>query len=448
MRASHAVLLAALAAASLPAAVRADQIDKRLNDEMPDVSRHLHKKGYKNVGVLRFRVQVGKKTASFDNAPYNGNMPLRVENLLIMNSGDRETPDVGVIRNAGAAAAAAKIGDWFGNEKERKKLFDVHYLLAWDDKKVTADAFLTGLVSVSSDLKKTTLSLTCFDKDNLEPKEILTFTIATDREVVRDLGYSFVVDGKARASMVTKRSSADVDRNVLASVNDQAKPDNVAGIQMTILVDEKPVKIQAAKDEEGPRWQLECPPEDEALAVRLRNVTDKTLAVVLKLNGVSTLKQQTRSPDHCQKWIIRAGKAIVLKGFYTPAGDKLLMKPFKVLVGEKALEAKAQLGDRAGLMELDVFAEGAESDDDGLEYTAKGLPPSKEKEKEKLAKAHSYKAVRATLLKDAKLKTETTVAQKVVLVPDKEAIKAGKGKEVDFDSHSVGRLVVKVVPRQ
>src|SRR5215218_6528032 len=179
MRASAAVLLAAFAAAALPAAARADRIDKRLNEAMPEVKKYLQEKGYKNVGVLRFRVQLGKKAASFDNAPYNGNLPRRVENLLIMNGGDGDEAAVGVIRDAGKAAAAHKIHDWFGDEKQRKQLFDVSYALAWGDKMVKADAFLTGLVCVSQDLKKTTLSLTCFDRKNLQPKEVVSFTIDT-----------------------------------------------------------------------------------------------------------------------------------------------------------------------------------------------------------------------------------------------------------------------------
>jgi hypothetical protein len=451
MRTTHLPLVAALAAACLPAAARADRMDKRLNDEMPAVKKHLQDKGYKNVGVLRFRVQVGKKAARFDNAPFNGNLPVRIENLLIIHGGSSEDGAIGVIRDAGTSASAGKVGDWFGDEKERKKLFDVRYSLAWGDSKVKADAFLTGLVRVSEDLKKTTLSITCFDRDNPEPKEVTRFTMDTDRDVVRDLGLSFVVSRKARTVMEAKRSHEDVDRNVLDSLGGEAKPADVAGIEVTVLVDDKPAEIQAAKGEDGPRWQLASPPADKPIAVRLRNTTDKTMGVVLKLNGMSTFDQQTKPSDRCQKWVIKAGKTATIKGFYSPDGERLSLRPFKVLVGDAANEAKEQLGDKAGLLEVDVFAEGAESGgDDALAISARGLPPSKDKEKDKdkEAKPQSYKAVRASLLKDAKLKTETTVAKREVIVPDREAIKADKFKTVDFEGHSVGRLAVKIVPRE
>src|SRR5262249_55873775 len=141
MRASHPILLAALSAVCLPAGARADRTDRALNDKMPAVVEHLRDKGYKNVGVLRFRVGVGKKAARFDNAPFKGNLRARVENLLIMHGGDGE-PAVGVIRDAGRTAAANEVGDWLGDERQRKKLFDVEYRLAWGGKKVKADAFL------------------------------------------------------------------------------------------------------------------------------------------------------------------------------------------------------------------------------------------------------------------------------------------------------------------
>jgi len=447
MRASHPILLAALSAVCLPAGARADRTDRALNDKMPAVVKYLQEKGFENVGVLRFRVGVGKKAARFDNVPFNGNLPGRVENLLIMHGGDGE-PAVGVIRGAGGTAAANEVGDWFGDERQRKKLFDVEYRLAWGGKKVKADAFLTGVVRVSEDVKKTTVTLLCFDKGDLELKKIAQFTIETDRDVIRDLGYSFAVGQKARESMVTKRSAADMDRAVLDALENELKPSDVAGVAVTVLVDDKPTSLQAAKgDEEGPRWKLECPPPGKAVAVRLKNTTEARMGVVVKLNGLSLFEQQTRAADRCRKWVIKPGKTITLEGFYAPQGQRLALRRFEVLVGDEAKAMKEQLGDRAGLLEIDVFAEGAESDEE-LEISARGLPPSKDKEKEKEAKAESYKAVRASLLKDARLKTETTVNKRLIIVADKEAIKADKFRTVDFEGHNVGRLAVRVVPRE
>jgi hypothetical protein len=449
-----AALLAAVAAVSLPCAARADRMDKQLHEKMPAVKKKLQSKGYKNVGVLRFRVQVGKKAASFDNAPYNGNLPRRIENLLIINGGPSEDGALGVIRDAGKAAAAAGAGDWFGDESQCRKLFDVSYPLAWGDKKVKADAFLTGLVFLAPDMKKTTVTLFCFDKENLEPEELVRFTLATDRDVVRDLGLSFVVNARTREALAKKRTADDVDRAVMDSLEKEMQATDLAGLEATVLVDGKTSPLKAAgTDEDGPRWLLPCPPADTPVALRLRNTTDKTLGVVIKLNGFSTFRGLTPPPEWCQKWLVRPGKTVTIKGFYEPgegSDERLSVRPFKVLTGEAAKTARAQLGDRAGLLEIDVFATGGE-DDEVLEISARGLPASKEREKEKDAKAQSYKSVRASLLKEAKLRTETNVRttdkRDELLVPDTEAIKAEKFKTKDFEGHLVAHLAAKIMPK-
>src|SRR5262249_5687406 len=112
MRRSLPIVLAALAAVCLPGVARADRTDAALNARMPGVVEWLADRGFENIGVLRFRVKVGKDPARFDNAPFNGSLPVRVENLLIMNGGDGDEGLVGVIRDAGKTAAANKVGDW------------------------------------------------------------------------------------------------------------------------------------------------------------------------------------------------------------------------------------------------------------------------------------------------------------------------------------------------
>ena len=75
MKVFKGLFLAALAAAVLPAAARADKVDVRLNEEMPKIMEYLRGKNYQNIGVLRFQVQKGKASPRFDNAPYNATCP-------------------------------------------------------------------------------------------------------------------------------------------------------------------------------------------------------------------------------------------------------------------------------------------------------------------------------------------------------------------------------------
>src|SRR5438105_2439368 len=149
MKQHSAIVVAALALASLvPGSARANRLDRKLNEEMPHIIQSLRDRGCKNVAVLRFQVQKGKRPAHFDNAPLNGSLAQRVENMLIIHGGPRESDALGVIHDAGAVAAKKKIGDWFSSTAQRKKLFELRYPLAWGKKTVQADAFLTGLVTV------------------------------------------------------------------------------------------------------------------------------------------------------------------------------------------------------------------------------------------------------------------------------------------------------------
>jgi hypothetical protein len=539
------VVLAALA----PTAARADQLDKKLNDEMPGVMKYLREQRYKNVGVLRFRVQKGKRPARFDNAPLNGNMATRLENLLVIHGGPDDSKAIGVIHNAGQAAARQKVGSWFTNRDQRHKLFDASYPLAWGNRNVKASAILTGKVVTSEDLKQTTVQIVCFDRNNVALKEVIRFTLPTDRSLITDLGYSYVLSRGKRDALVARRDDDKVDQGVVEEVKEEEEkkgdkvsgedkkqdekggvvdekkddkkdekkddkkyeekkdqkddkkyddkkpgskskytdlsPTNIAGIEFKMLVDGKDQDIRESGTQgDTAPFQVECPPPGKPIYFTLRNTTEKKLGVVLKLNGVSTFNQQQQSPESCQKWVIGPGKTYTIKGFYMQdnggddystkrsprksaarrdedkgpvndeekpgkkdggkPGPKTTVLPFKVLIGEDAKVMKADLGDKAGLIEIDVFSEGeVKGGDPDMEVTTKGLPPSKDK-----AVRRTRGALRSALLKNGKLKTEM-VSKREVIVPDKEAIApGGLIKLVDWPSYPVARLVIKLLPNE
>jgi hypothetical protein len=476
MKVRTGLFLAALAAAILPATALADKVDVKLNAEMPKIMEYLRSKNYQNVGVLRFQVQKGKGNPSFDNAPFNGNMPTRMETLLVIHGGPVENKALGVINDAGKTANAEKIGDWFGSETERKKLFEPSYPLAWGKKTVKADAFLTGLVKSDAAMKKTTFTISCFSKDDLKPRVIREFTLDTNTDILRDLGCSYVLSRGAQANLakIAKRSFAKIDEYTQESTQENgeltnddpkpikdkakvskkkeettAKPSDIAGLEVVLFVDGK--EYDFTNSEKG--WELKCPPTGKTLAFRLHNTTQKRLGVVMKLNGFSTFNNQNVSPEKCRKWIIEPGKKPSIKGFMLPENEedyeagkdvKMAVQPFKVLVGDDAKKMAERFGDKAAWLEIDVFHEGETiaNEEDSLVVSARGLPP----EKDKLLRA-SYKALRPALLKSANLQP-TMVAKRELIVPDTTAIKKYLNVKVaDFTGgYSVGRLAVKIVP--
>jgi hypothetical protein len=507
--------MAVVVVAGLSGRARADRLDMRLNDKMPDIVEQLKEK-YKNVGVLRFRVQEGTNKPTFE-APLSGRLAERIETLLILNNGPVESDALGVIHNAGAEGRKQGVNAWFTSAADRRKLFTAEYPLAWGKKKVKPDAFLTGKVVVSADRKKTTVTLESFDRDNPTKLTTLgTFVLGTDRFVLRDLGHSFVMSRSAKTQLKNlARSRAvttdDEDDLLVEEVKkqqspqptqpqksqkpqkpqttqpagSQVKPDNVAGIKMELLVDDKVVGFREAggEDKSPIKWLVDSPEAGKPIVFRLTNTTDRRLAAVLRLNGVSTLNEQREDPETSAKWNLPPGAVFTIKGFYRfgeegtqsrgkksarrdgeqpagqpggqPAGQpaegtkaKTTYLPFRVLVGEEASKAREQMDDKAGLIDLDVFEMGEKRSDE-LQISPKGLPPSKEKQARL-----SYVALRSALLKSSKLKTQVAtiarpgggVVRRELIVADTTPVDANDLKIVDFPNPRLaGRVTIKVV---
>ena len=123
--------------ASGPTAARADNIDLALLDEAPKIMAYLHKQGYKNVGVLEFRVQKGKEHADFGTGTLNSNMATRLENALILL--DDPADPIGVVRDASQHALSRDKKATYLTADGRKALMAASYPLAWGKEVVKPD---------------------------------------------------------------------------------------------------------------------------------------------------------------------------------------------------------------------------------------------------------------------------------------------------------------------
>jgi hypothetical protein len=480
----YRVLLAAVAAGLvLSSGARADRLDAELNKNMPKMVEEL-KKAYKNVGVLRFRVQDAGQKESF-TSPLAGRMAERIEALLIVHAGQSEAKALGVLRDGGLTASKAKISDWHGSPAERKKLFAQAYPLAWGTKSAKADAFLTGKVELSKDRSKTTLTVEYFDKN--EPgksKQLAKFTETTSVTVLRDIGHGFVLSRGAKSELkaMKRTSNENVSRFAVRTVNaqqpaqqtgDQTKeqqaekpqvtqqpvsPKLIAGVEFQMLVNDKQVAPRQAGSQDGAKqWEVESPAMGSKVAFRLKNTTDKWLGVALRLNGYNTINERTGDVATSQKWAIPPGKSYRIEGFYehpAPQDGGQMFKPFKILVGQEAQQYTGQqMGDKKGLIEIDVFEQGPEAAGDEAEMfvTPRGLPPSALK-----SERATFQGLRSALLKNARLKTTTVpvregalVVKREMIVPDDEAI-AAEGKSLQVkelpNPMPVGGLTIKVLP--
>lgn len=449
-----------------------DRLDGQLHQRMEKVVADLKAK-YKNVGVLRFRVQEGDGPESFD-APLSGRMVEKVQTVLILHNGADEKPALGIAHDANATAASGKVAGWYTDAAERKKLFDLKYLRAWDedgaDAHVSLDAFVTGKVTVSKDRKQTTVALEAFDRaDPMKLQSLGSFALDTDRFILRDLGYSFVATrGHKLRQPGAKATTADEDKYIIEDVNERhpvkaetaspparlgdVSPDSVGGVKLELLVNDRPATIrESATAGDAIKWQVECPRPGAKVQMRLTNTAGRKLGAVLRVNGVSTNREQREEPENAKLWILPAGAAARLPGFITDLSVKPpLYKPFRIVVGDEEKRLAAEVGEKKGLIEVDVFEEGpVDREPDGL-ISSKGLPPSKEKQARS-----SYLTLRTALLTSNKLKTTTEVvkadglvSKKGMLAPDKDAIDLDmKVRFEDFPRpRLVARLTVKVIP--
>src|ERR1700674_1608621 len=136
-----------------PAPVRADTLEAALLKQAPRVTAYLKDHGYRNVGVLKFRVKKGDAPASDHVGPLNLNLAGRLEIALVL-ANDNEVP-LGIIRDADGVAATLPGANHL-TRPGRQALFRGRYPLAWGEQQVAPDAFLTGVAVVTPDLKQLT----------------------------------------------------------------------------------------------------------------------------------------------------------------------------------------------------------------------------------------------------------------------------------------------------
>jgi hypothetical protein len=373
-----AALLAGAVWLAGAAAARADALDTALGENAYRILDELYKRNYKNVGVLHFRTQREGKPATFSAGSISSNLATRLETALIV-ADDPNDPDggpIGIIRNASATARSRGVGAWYTEEGERRKLFaGPVYPLAWGDRKVSADAFLTGVVHVNKDLDKVSVTIEAFSAEKLEPEKLHEFTVSTDRSLLRDLGQTF---------MVTRRGLPPAKRDALAirdarkrdlgeATDDPATPDDTYGMRMRVLYDDVPQDPR--KDEaNGGEWRVDPPSKGQRIKLVLTHLrkTDKPLAVVLKVNGQSTYKKQEAESKLCQMWVLQPGSKEVFEGFYMSRDMKNLL-PFTVLDDEESTGRTAEFGGKAGLFELDVFESRPEEESEPMTISMRSI---------------------------------------------------------------------------
>jgi hypothetical protein len=398
-----ALALTALLADGSPAS--AGTLDVALLEQSADVLEFIMDKGWKNVGVLPFKVQRGSRASSFSGGPLSHNITRRIENALILSMESNEKKAIGVIRDATGTANQAKVGPFLTNKTSFANLFKTEYPLAWGDRKVTPDGFLIGeVINKGADRGTTRVIIRAFDQKSWDAGKVKGYRVAefevrTDRMLAADLGYNFDLN----RSLVLKRSATWTPQRRDQAIRDeitgedekdeslqpdkggsqQHTPLNIAGFGFELFYngEQQPLtpsaKGQGAK---SPEYFAPPAPPGGRVNMILTRLTDeeRKMGVVIMVNGKSTWKEEDGDALQCHRWIYapsRVGVRDDFAGFYYDVGGRNLRR-FRVLSAEDSEQAALELGGKAGWIEVFVFAsreEGGKQDPEML-VSLRGMP--------------------------------------------------------------------------
>jgi hypothetical protein len=345
-----------LLAAARPASAQAPQtIHQALLEQVPKVFDYLREHKARYVGVLKFLVQEGGGRPSDRVGLMNLALADRMEAALALALPHKlvDTKDCpGFLRRASDVAAGLPGANHL-TAAGREALFRGDYPLAWGDPKakLKADAFITGVVRLSPDLKQMVVTMQGFHKGGKGLDEIARFTVDSDVTSLVESGLNYNLTGK-RGGVDEITRSKNPKRIGKAAAHPLFAAD--APVALEVLYNGSPQTI-ALPDSGEAAVEEPQPNQEVAFRVRRREGVKGTLAVVLLVNGENTLFRERKVPEQCAKWILPAGeKELLIKGFQF---DEKQSDKFKVLSREDSKQQEVYYGHDVGRLSLVVYRE-------------------------------------------------------------------------------------------
>jgi hypothetical protein len=407
------------------------ELERALVRKAPALIAKFKEKGYRNVGVLKFMAAKEEGKLTDNVGTLNLLLARRLELALVLANETRDKNPVGIIENASAVAQNIPGASHLSRDN-RLKLFSAQYPLAWGNQKVQPDAFLTGMVVVSRDLKLLTISLMSFDRSDNKLAPILEdLTVKNRPDQLAELGESFVMRGGFEGGKAELALSEAEKVKSAAAVHPAVDPK--APVKLEIQYDGRAVPVdvrdgiaRVPEPQEGQRVEL---------VLRRGESPFGRLKAVLKVNGESTTSNKQRLPDAaCWGWFLERGsRPSLIGGYYFDDGT---VEKFRVLSRAESKAREIDYGADVGTITLTVFRERAEKrplpkldDEDEVKVAAvakTALPSEKPK---------NFAALKATLLEDADRG----------LLGGGERVKSGSLEAVSFDADPVPVMSLTIV---
>ncbi len=344
-------------------AAQAKELNAQLLANAGKVIEVLSGKGYKNVGILKFRVKKGAEPLSDNVGALNSMLADQLEVAMILKDPPTDDKQIGIIHHASATAAKIS-GASHLTPEGRKTFFTSEYPLAWGDTKVVPDVMITGVVIVTPDLKEMSIGLLMFDKNGSELQKVVPqFTARVDASTLSELGESFAMRSAFESGKIETVNTETIEKAEKEAVETAAKvkakeasfplSDSAAAISLEIQYDGKPIKVETKN---GKAFVAE-PNEGQKVALIIKRVKSdgKRYGVVLKVNGENTLQKEKSRDLDCRKWVVDPDrKQLVVEGFQI---DTTTREKFNVLSVADSKKTEVNYGDDTGLISMTVFAE-------------------------------------------------------------------------------------------
>lgn len=376
----------------------AQSIQQQLQKQLPSIVEYCNQNNIKTVGVLKFRTKKMGEKASDSAGPINSLIADRLECGLILANPFEESKQLNVVKNASQQLTAIKGANHLTAEG-RQICFGKEFEIAWGEKRMKPDAFLTGVVQLHADGENVTIGILCFKNDGAPmEKACEVFQAEIDANTAAEMGESFVMRAGVDAALIkgltknlldemrrkpgSNQQSNQAQNNQTPPGKNQLSKEQVAKVKSRAAVRKStqvktqrvpfplydpsaPVRLIAFYD--GKQMPIEVRegraflPEPktnqqvEFLLVRGEAVT-KRIAVVLKVNGENTLFRQTARDFDCSKWLLSdQTKQIRVRGYQLPQNNE--MEQFKVLTREESAKRAMDYGRQVGQIHMAVFQE-------------------------------------------------------------------------------------------
>ena len=218
---------------------------------------------------------------------------------------------------------------------------------------MTPDAFLTGVISISQDLRRLAVGIVAFDRQHAMEK-VVEFDADADPFDLIDAGESFLLRGplgdeEQQLAQVVMSANEVHRREAPHPLEDPDAP-----VKLQILYDNRSAPIAIRN---GDAFVAE-PRQGQAVSFVLRRKPGDTdrYALVLKVNGLNTLYKERLPELECRKWVLEPDRnAVTVTGFQSTTDKR---EAFRVLSKAASKQREMDYGADVGTISLAVFREG------------------------------------------------------------------------------------------